>query len=109
MIETFIKIFEFRKSIVDEPMDAISTVLAGCDNLIPIYFPRLKAYFIVAFSNPEEINSLIASLHCLSVVCDCEDIELFGHDNGTFCDKIVHCFFQILQVRIIQLTNSLNL
>jgi len=97
MINLFIKIFQFQKTIVDEPMFAITSVLSEHENLIPLVFPTMKGFLIAAFNNPEDANSLIASLHCLSVMLDCSEIEFFSHDNGSFCDTIVHCFFQILQ------------
>ena len=108
MIKVLIAVFEFRKTIVDEPMLAIGSVLTECENLVPSVFPEMKKFFVAAFNNPEDVNSLIASLHCLSIMCDYPDIALFSHDNGTFCDQIVQCFFQILQVTFVYFLSSVN-
>jgi len=97
IIQVCFQIFEFRKCVIDEPMTTICAVLSECDDLITAVFPPMKPFLLSATSHPEDVNSFIASLHCITVLSDDKNIDLFVHDQGAFCNNLMQNLFSVLQ------------
>lgn len=89
MYTKFIKIFETRKAIVDEAMNAISTLFSECPKIIPHVINQFTNYFLGAIQNYSETSVLKSGLICLGAMCDTLEQNIYLFDKGNLCNHII--------------------
>mmetsp|Transcript_30862 Transcript_30862/g.52813 ORF Transcript_30862/g.52813 Transcript_30862/m.52813 type:complete len:861 (+) Transcript_30862:33-2615(+) len=90
MYKKFIQIFETRKCIVDESMNAIATLFEECPNMVQHCINTFSPYFLTALQNFQDTSVLKSGLICLGSICDSLGPNLyFVGEQGSFCQKIL--------------------
>ena len=82
MYRLFLTIFQKQNRIVDEPMNALSSVFTACPPLLEQNISSFVAYFLAALKNYSDISVFKSALNCLGTFCDILGTNLYDFDSG---------------------------
>lgn len=97
MYTQFIKIFDTRKVIVSEALDAISTLFIECPKLLEETIGSFTTYYLGAIQNHDDVYVLKSGLICNGALCDTLGQSLYKYDNGNLCNLVVGNLLRHLQ------------
>merc|ERR1712137_667211 len=98
MYKQFIAIFEHRKMIVDESMNAISALFSVMPGVIQIVISSFTPYLLGAIKNASDVSVLKSGLLCFGSICDSMGPRIYQiGENGAFCNAILGHLISHLQ------------